>query len=238
MSEIINQKKQSFTNDKGNILAIDVSTRDYHVALHPNNSSFIYEISRKDCELEDFFSLTEKVLKKTEVQLKSIKSIICSRGPSSFTGVRKNLTVVNALNFDETYNIFTISDLAAQSYGASIKSKTETVLIANDAKREQIFFAIYQFKKNNNVYCLVEDSIIRPEKIIRPNTTRNQSVCFAGDAWGRYQTRLPKNLRNMPSVKIDPILPSTLISLSHSYPSLMEPAYKNTQPNYLRHPVN
>ena len=39
----------------------------------------------------------------------------------------------------------------------------ETIVLANDAKREQIFFAIYQFTKNNDVYCLAEDSIIKPK---------------------------------------------------------------------------
>ena len=238
MTEIINQKEQNITNDKGNILAIDVSTRNYHVALFPNNSSIIYEISREDCELEDFFSLTEQILKTTKIELKNIENIICSRGPSSFTGIRKNLTVVNALNFNETYNIFTISDLAAQCYEASLKSKAETIVLANDAKREQVFFAIYQFRKNNDVCCLAEDSLIKPEEAIKPIVTKNQSLCFAGNAWCKYQTKFPKNLRNMPSVKINPLVPSTLISLSQSYPSLMEPAYKNTQPNYLRHPVN
>ena len=89
MTEIINQKKQKITNVEGNILAIDVSTRNYHVAVCPNNSSIIYEISGKECELEDFFTLTEKILDKTRIKLENIKSIICSRGPSSFTGVRK-----------------------------------------------------------------------------------------------------------------------------------------------------
>ena len=238
MSEIINQKKQKLTNNQGNILAIDVSTRNYHVALSPNNSSIVYEISRKDCELEDFFTLTEQILKRTEIQLKNIESIICSRGPSSFTGVRKNLTVLSALNFKDTYKIFTISDLAAQSYGASLKSKAETVLLANDAKRQQVFFAVYQFKKNNRVCCLVEDSIVRPEDVVNPIMVKNQSICFAGNAWGQYRAKFPKSLRKMPLVKIDPVLPSTLISLSQSYPTLMEPANKSTQPNYLRHPVN
>ena len=140
MTEIINQKKQKITNVGGNILAIDVSTRDYHVAVCPNNSSIIYEISDRECELEDFFTLTEKILNKTGIKLENIKNIICSRGPSSFTGVRKNLTVLNALNFDGSFNLFTISHLAAQSYEVSVKSKAEIVLLANDAKREQIFF--------------------------------------------------------------------------------------------------
>lgn len=238
MTEIINQKKQKITNVGGNILAIDVSTRDYHVAVCPNNSSIIYEISDRECELEDFFTLTEKILNKTGIKLENIKNIICSRGPSSFTGVRKNLTVLNALNFDGSFNLFTISHLAAQSYEVSVKSKAETVLLANDAKREQIFFAIYQFKKNNDVCCLVKDSIMSPEDVIKPTVPNDQSLCFAGDAWNKYQRRFPESLRNISSVAVEPVLASTLISLSQSYSSLMEPATKNTQPNYLRHPVN
>ena len=238
MTEIINQKKQKITNVGGNILAIDVSTRDYHVAVCPNNSSIIYEISDRECELEDFFTLTEKILNKTGIKLENIKNIICSRGPSSFTGVRKNLTVLNALNFDGSFNLFTISHLAAQSYEVSVKSRAEIVLLANDAKREQIFFAIYQFKKNNDVCCLVKDSIMSPEDVIKPTVPNDQSLCFAGDAWNKYQQRFPESLRNISSVAVEPVLASTLISLSQSYSSLMEPATKNTQPNYLRHPVN
>ena len=238
MTEIINQKKQKITNVGGNILAIDVSTRDYHVAVCPNNSSIIYEISDRECELEDFFTLTEKILNKTGIKLENIESMICSRGPSSFTGVRKNLTVLNALNIDGSFNLFTISHLAAQSYEVSVKSKAEIVLLANDAGREQIFFATYQFKRNNEVCCLVEDSIMSPEDVIKPTIPNDQSLCFAGDAWNKYQQRFPEKLRNISSVKVEPVLASTLISLSQSYSSLMEPATKNTQPNYLRHPVN
>ena len=208
------------------------------MAICPNNSSTIYEISGEECELEDFFTLTEKILDKTGIKLENIESIICSRGPSSFTGVRKNLTVLNALNFEENFNLFTISNLAAQSYEAAVKSKAEIVLLANDAKREQIFFAIYQFKKTNNLCCLVEDSIVSPEEVIKPIVSNDQSLCFAGNAWNKYQQRFPRKLRNISPVKVEPVLASTLISLSQSYSSLMEPATKNTQPNYLRHPVN
>ena len=208
------------------------------MAVCPNNSSIIYEISDKECELEDFFTLTEKILNKTGIKLENIESMICSRGPSSFTGVRKNLTVLNALNFDGSFNLFTISHLAAQSYEVSVKNKAELVLLANDAGREQIFFATYQFKRNNEVCCLVEDSIMSPEDVIKPTIPNDQSLCFAGDAWNKYQRRFPEKLRNISSVKVEPVLASTLISLSQSYSSLMEPATENTQPNYLRHPVN
>ena len=81
MTEIINQKKQKITNVGGNILAIDVSTCDYHVQLCPNNSSIIYEISDRECELEDF-TLTEKILNKTD-QLENIKHNLF-QSPSSF----------------------------------------------------------------------------------------------------------------------------------------------------------
>ena len=219
-------------------MAIDVSTRNYHVAICPNNSSIIYEISGRECELEDFFTLTERILDKTKIKLENIESMVCSRGPSSFTGIRKNLTVLNALNFEGSFSLFTISNLAAQSYEVAVKNQAEIVLLANDAKREQIFFAIYQFKKNNDVCCLVEDSIISPEEITKPIVSDNQSICFAGDAWNKYQQRFPEKLGNITPVEVEPVLASTLISLSQSHSSLMKPATNNTQPNYLRHPVN
>ena len=77
-----------------------------------------------------------------------------------------------------------------------------------------------------------------PEDVIKPTVPNDQSLCFAGDAWNKYQQRFPESLRNISSVAVEPVLASTLISLSQSYSSLMEPATKNTQPNYLRHPVN
>ena len=59
----------------------------------------------------------------------------------------KILQLLNALNFNETYNIFTISDLAAQCYGVSVKSKAETIVLANDAKRADFLRDLSIYKK-------------------------------------------------------------------------------------------
>ena len=65
-----------------------------------------------------------------------------------------------------------------------------------------------------------------PEDVIKPTVPNDQSLCFAGDAWNKYQQRFPESLRKISSVAVEPVLASTLISLSQSYSSLMEPATK------------
>lgn len=237
MIEIINQKLPKFTNPRENILAIDIATRSYRVALSPKNSKVVYEVTNEGCELEDLFFLTEQLLNKGKIKLEELETIICCRGPSSFSGIRKNLTIASALSFDSNVKILTVSDLAAQSYAAFLLNDAKTILVANDAKRGQVFFAAYQFKASDHANCIKEDSIVKPENTMASLDIDINNLCLVGDGWEKYHQKIPNRLREFPTIRIENVLPSTLISLALSYPSLLKLTHQEVDPNYLRHPV-
>ena len=237
MTESINQKTSDLTNHVGNILAFETSTKDYHIAVSPKNTNSVYEISSNNYEIENFFRLTDRILEETKIKLSEIENIVCSRGPSSFTGIRKNLTIATALTFCSKTKGFTISCLAAQCYLIHKQTQAEVVFVANDAKREEVFFAAYGFKDKRTAYCLEKDSLVKPEDITIPDIGPEQTLSMVGNGWERYQKKLPKRLRGLPIVKIKTVPPSALISFSLKYPNLLEAVAEDAQPNYLRHPV-
>ena len=237
MTESINQKTSDLTNHVGNILAFETSTKDYHIAVSPKNTNSVYEISSNNYEIENFFRLTDRILEETKIKLSEIENIVCSRGPSSFTGIRKNLTIATALTFCSKTRGFTISCLAAQCYLIHKQTQAEVVFVANDAKREEVFFAAYGFKDKRTAYCLEKDSLVKPEDITIPDLGPEQTLSMVGNGWERYQKKLPKRLRGLPIVKIKTVPPSALISFSLKYPNLLEAVAEDAQPNYLRHPV-
>lgn len=237
MTESINQKTSDLTNHVGNILAFESSTKNYHIAVSPKNSNSVYEISSTNYEIENFFRLTDRILEETKIALSEIENIVCLRGPSSFTGIRKNLTIATALTFCSKTKVFTISCLAAQCYLTHKQTQAEVVFVANDARREEVFFAAYGFKDKTTAYCLEKDSLVKPEDITIPDMDPEQTLSMVGNGWEQYQKKLPKRLRGLPTVKIKTVLPSALISFSLKYPNLLETMTEDAQPNYLRHPV-
>jgi tRNA threonylcarbamoyladenosine biosynthesis protein TsaB len=133
------------------ILSIDTATKICGVALI-DNSEFIGEFSINIGNLHDqkLVSMISGLLNACNDSLDSIDVISVSIGPGSFTGLRIGLSAAKGLAVSKNKHIIGIStlDAIAYRYYMTHPDSTDNMICAiNDAKRDEVYYALYKFDK-------------------------------------------------------------------------------------------
>ena len=124
-------------------------TQSFRLAVINNRKLINQELKIKKNISEILILEIDKFLKKSQTNIKKIKSIYIITGPGSFTGIRSALTFAKALKLTMNLNIFGLSkfELINFKIGLSKISKTKCIILHF---RENKFF-IQSFKDNKSI---------------------------------------------------------------------------------------
>jgi tRNA threonylcarbamoyladenosine biosynthesis protein TsaB len=149
------------------ILAVDTSTRSGSLAIL-QDAQVLAHVSRQEETpySERLFQDLARLQTMSQFQLKEIDVFAVSTGPGSFTGLRVGLTAVKA--WAELYQkpIAGVSGLLAVA--AQSKGNARTVAPFLDARRGQIYGAIYESKAGDGAsWRLVgEEAVLSAEEFL------------------------------------------------------------------------
>jgi tRNA threonylcarbamoyladenosine biosynthesis protein TsaB len=120
--------------------------------------------------------MIDAVIRNTGASPKDITQVVVTNGPGSFTGLR--IGAATALGFASALGIpcAGVSSLMAAAYNAA--DREGTVCAAMDARRGQIYGAMFSVKQNV-LYRLTEDEAIGREEFLQKAPP---SVIWTGDA--------------------------------------------------------
>jgi tRNA threonylcarbamoyladenosine biosynthesis protein TsaB len=149
------------------ILAVDTSTRCGSLAILHDARVMVQVSSQEDTLYsERLFRDLARLQTMSQFQLKEIDLFAVSTGPGSFTGLRIGLTAVKA--WAELYQkpVAGVSGLLAVA--AQSKANTGAVAPFLDARRGQIYGAIYQRSPGNHVawQLLGEEAVLSAEEFL------------------------------------------------------------------------
>ena len=124
-------------------------TQSFRLALINNGQLINRELKIKKNISEILIFEIDKFLKKTNTNIKKIKSIYIITGPGSFTGIRTALTFAKALKLTMNLNVFGLSkfELINSRMGLSKIRKTKCIILHF---RNNEFF-IQSFKGNRSI---------------------------------------------------------------------------------------
>ena len=126
--------------------------------------------------------MAEDLLKNTEISLKDIDILACANGPGSFTGIRIGVATVKGLAWALEKPCIGVSTLEAMAWNGCAAGGV--VCCVMDARRDQVYNAIFEIKDGIPVR-LCEDRPISLEELIREvGTITSQSVYLVGDGMG------------------------------------------------------
>ncbi|EKD46022.1 MAG: Peptidase M22, glycoprotease [uncultured bacterium] len=149
------------------ILAIDTSTDACSAALlvdHKINDQFIVA-PKQHTKL--ILSMINELLNEAQLELNQLDAIAFGSGPGSFTGVRLATSIVQGFAFAANLPVIKISTLRILAQEVFIEFKAPKVLVAQDARMQEVYFGEYGVDNKGIMQEIKPDSLIKPENITK-----------------------------------------------------------------------
>lgn len=147
------------------ILALDASTDACSVALsHAGEITHIFELAAKS-HTQRLLPMVDEILHAANCTLKDLDAIAFGRGPGSFTGLRICMGVVQGLAFGASLPVIPVSTLQAmaQAYKDENPSLSLPMLVALDARMDEIYWGLYSADKIPNL--LGAEHVMKPADV-------------------------------------------------------------------------
>ena len=141
-------------------LVIDTSISIPTISIIENDS-ILYKYHKKiDNDMSaKILPIIDEAMSMTNYKLSNIDKIFVVNGPGSFTGVRIGITIVKTLAYALNKKVTTLSSL---EFIASTRSNHDYIIPMIDARRGNVFGAIY----DKNLNCIKCDCLINKEDLL------------------------------------------------------------------------
>jgi tRNA threonylcarbamoyladenosine biosynthesis protein TsaB len=126
-----------------NLLAIDTCTEIASVTLMTFESRVSRVLSGVQKSSGHILKLCDEVFQETDTLIKDVDSIIFTKGPGAFTGVRMCVGVVQGLSMSRNIPTMGFSTLELLGFRASQILNSEKIAVALDARMGEVYWAIY-----------------------------------------------------------------------------------------------
>jgi len=181
------------------ILAIDTATEACSAALYLNGvMTSRYQLAPRE-HSRLILGMVDELLAEANIAVTDIDAIAFGRGPGSFMGLRIAAGVVQGIAFSHDIPVIPISTLKAIAQRAYEETESSQVLVAIDARMDEVYWAAYQLK-NQNWTLLGEEQVISPDIVATSiaaliadsaaEMSEPVDCVAAGTGWGAYADRL------------------------------------------------
>lgn len=203
------------------ILAFDTSTIACAVGLSISRSDFRSEktirqqvASKQQGHL--ILPLIDEVLAEASMSIKDLDAIAFGRGPGSFTGLRIASSVAQGLGVVHSLPIIPLSSLAILGMTALLSGHVNHVLVAVDARTDQLYLAAYKLDKNNTIVPLLPETLVmvgdsKSFEAFKGHFSQltgalQNNWCGVGDGWVKYSNVLSGCLEGCHLISVLPEL--------------------------------
>jgi len=165
-----------------NILAIDTCTEVCSVCLYTGGvkvGRFVKDVAKSSGLI---LPLCDEVFSESGITVADLDSIVYTKGPGAFTGVRMCIGVVQGMSLAHDIPTMGFSTLELVGFGAAKKYKSDKVAVALDARMGEVYWGVYQDQK------LYNESLKNPSEV----DVLNQDFIGVGTGWGAYEAELSK----------------------------------------------
>ena len=169
-----------------NILAVDTSALTATVAVMKNGVTvFENNITNALTHSETLMPMIDYALKSVKLLISDIDLFAVSCGPGSFTGIRIGVSAIKALAYATGKSVFGINTLEALAYNIPLVEDV-CVCPVMDARRSQVYNAIYKFK-DGKACTVVEPRALSVEELC---AEIGEKTIFIGDGVNVYREKI------------------------------------------------
>ncbi len=163
-------------------LALDTSSRTESIALLKDRN-LLAELSVEvvSNHSESLLPSIKNLLDLTPYRLSDVDLFALTIGPGSFTGLRIGASTVKGLSLALGKPVAAVSTLEALAYNVMPSSLTACPFM--DAKRNEVYTAVYRTAANGLPQAVYEEAVVNPEEFLK---SLKEDTVFVGDGTKTY----------------------------------------------------
>ncbi|AOA57339.1 tRNA (adenosine(37)-N6)-threonylcarbamoyltransferase complex dimerization subunit type 1 TsaB [Acinetobacter larvae] len=143
------------------LLALESANEQCSVALIDEQQIQYFEKDdRPKAQTQTILPLIDQGLAQTQWALSELTAIAFSRGPGSFSGVRINAAVTQALAWANDLPVIPVSTLQATAQAAYRKFGLDQVTVISDARMKEVYIASYACDTKGMMQLLDEEKLL------------------------------------------------------------------------------
>ncbi|WP_288424441.1 tRNA (adenosine(37)-N6)-threonylcarbamoyltransferase complex dimerization subunit type 1 TsaB [uncultured Acinetobacter sp.] len=126
------------------VLALETANEQCSVALIDQHQELFFQLDdRAKAQTQTILPMIEAALRDTQTELHELTAIAFSRGPGSFSGVRINAAVTQALAWANDLPVIAVSTLQTLAQAAYQTHQLQQVTAVLDARMQEVYLANY-----------------------------------------------------------------------------------------------
>lgn len=143
------------------LLALETANEQCSVSIVDEDQTLYFQCDlRAKAQTQTILPLIEQGLQETQTELTDLTAIAFSRGPGSFSGVRINAAVTQALAWANDLPVIPVSTLQALAQAAYRELGLREVTAVLDARMQEVYMASYQLDDQNIMQAIDEEKML------------------------------------------------------------------------------
>lgn len=143
------------------LLALETANEQCSVCIVDEKQTLFFERDmRAKAQTQTILPMIEQGLNSTQLETSGLTAIAFSRGPGSFSGVRINAAVTQALAWSNDLPVVPVSTLQALAQAAYREAGLAQVTAVLDARMHEVYMASFQLDENQIMQALDEEKLL------------------------------------------------------------------------------
>lgn len=143
------------------LLALETANEQCSVSIVDETKTLYFQLDeRAKAQTQTILPMIEQGFEKTQIKNEQLTAIAFSRGPGSFSGVRINAAVTQALSWVHDIPVIPISTLQALAQAAFRLQRLTTVTAVLDARMQEVYIASFKLDQNNIMQAVDEEKLL------------------------------------------------------------------------------
>ncbi len=180
------------------ILAIDATAEHCSAALSIPGRVLSRTLHAPREHTQKLLAFVDSLLVEAGVKLCDIGAVAFGAGPGSFTGLRIAAAMAQGLALGANKPVLPISSLRAVAFEVYQTTQHESVMVALDARKSEVYWGLYGWNKNAGMVLQGEEIVVTPSNVPLPDVL-SQWV-GAGNGFAAYSSILEERMKDVTRV--------------------------------------
>ena len=143
------------------LLALETANEQCSVSLVDETQTLYFQLdTRAKAQTQTILPMIEQGFAENQIENSQLTAIAFSRGPGSFSGVRINAAVTQALAWANDIPVIPVSTLQALAQAAYREAQLNEVTAVLDARMQEVYIASFKLDQNNIMQLVDEEKLL------------------------------------------------------------------------------